>query len=135
MITKLTHTFVYVLNQEEALKFYTEILGFELIANVPLGPDKRWITVSPPGKSNIEIVLMKASVGPFFTKETAAEVNKLVSKGILGWCVFECPDIYAAYEELKSKGVEFISPPAETPSGVSANFKDNSGNWFSLTQS
>jgi predicted enzyme related to lactoylglutathione lyase len=78
---------------------------------------------------------MKASEGPFFTKETAAEVNQLINKGILGWCVFECIDIYATYEELKSKGVEFIDPPTETPSGVSANFKDNSGNWFSLIQS
>jgi catechol 2,3-dioxygenase-like lactoylglutathione lyase family enzyme len=135
MITKLTHTFIYVLNQEEALKFYTEILGFELKANIPLGPDKRWVSVSPPGQTSIEIILMRASEGLFFTKETAAEINQLVKKGILGWCVFECSDIYATYEELKSKGVEFIDPPTETPSGVSANFKDNSGNWFSLTQS
>ncbi|HMC01903.1 MAG TPA: VOC family protein, partial [Flavobacteriaceae bacterium] len=94
MITNLTHTFIYVLNQDEALKFYTEVLGFNLKANFPLGPDKKWISVTPPQQSNLEIVLMKATEGPFFTKDTADEVNQLVSKGILGWCVFQCTDIY-----------------------------------------
>lgn len=135
MISKITHTFIYVLNQDDALKFYTETLGFDLKANFPLGPDKKWISVSPPSQDDLEIVLMKATEGPFFTKDTALEVNQLVSKGILGWCVFECSDIYATYEDLKSKGVEFLNPPTETPAGVSANFKDNSGNWFSLKQS
>ena len=134
MITSLTHTFIYVLNQEEALKFYTEILGFELKANIPLGPGKKWISVVPPKQSNLEIILMKATEGPFFTKETADEVNQIVANGLLGWCVFQCIDIYATYEELKDKGVEFLNPPTETPAGISANFKDNSGNWFSLTQ-
>lgn len=135
MITKLSHTFIYVLNQDEALKFYTEILGFDLVSNIPLGPDKKWLSVSPPGQPELEIVLMKAMKGPFFNDEMAKEINQLVAKGILGWCVFESKDIYATYEELLSKGVEFIDPPTETPSGISANFKDNSGNWFSLKQS
>ena len=134
MITKLSHTFIYVLDQDEALAFYTEILGFELVANIPLGPDKKWLSVSPPNQPELEIVLMKAMKGPFFTDEMAMEINQLVSKGILGWCVFECTDIYATYEELSGKGVVFIDPPTKTPSGISANFKDNSGNWFSLTQ-
>jgi catechol 2,3-dioxygenase-like lactoylglutathione lyase family enzyme len=134
MITKLSHTFIYVLDQEEALTFYNEILGFDLVANVPLGPDKKWISVSPPDQPELEIVLMKAMKGLFFTDETAMEINQLISKGTLGWCVFECKDIYATYEELLGKGVEFIDPPTETPAGISANFKDNSGNWFSLTQ-
>ena len=69
MITNLTHTFIYVLNQDESLKFYTEVLGFDLKANFPLGPDKKWISVTPPKQSNLEIVLMKATEGPFFTKK------------------------------------------------------------------
>ena len=134
MITKVSHSFIYVLNQEEALNFYTEILGFRLVANIPLGPGKRWLSVSPPNQPELEIVLMKAMEGPFFSKEAAKEVNKLVSNGTFGWCVFECKDIYATYEELSRKGVTFVDPPTETPSGVSANFRDNSGNWFSLKQ-
>jgi predicted enzyme related to lactoylglutathione lyase len=134
MITRLSHTFIYVLDQEEALLFYTQKLEFDLVLNIPLSPGKRWITVSPPNQPELQIVLMKATKGPFFTDETATEVNQLVARGIMGWCVFECKDIYATYEGLLDKGVEFIDPPAETPSGISANFKDNSGNWFSLTQ-
>ena len=135
MITSLTHTFIYVLDQEEALDFYTKKLGFDRKANIPLGPGKKWISVAPPNQLNIEIVLMKASEGPFFTKASADQVNGLVGEGILGWCVFECTDIYATYEELIAQGVEFKDPPTETPAGISANFKDNSGNWFSLKQS
>ncbi|MCB0695726.1 MAG: VOC family protein [Chitinophagaceae bacterium] len=135
MISKLTHTFIYVSDQDESVTFYTEILGFELKANIPLGPDKKWVTVSPPANKDLEIVLMKASEGPFYTREMAEEINQMVSNGTLGWCVFECKDIYATYEELKRKGVIFKAPPMETPSGVSASFKDNSGNWFSLNQS
>ena len=103
MINKLTHSFIYVLNQDEALTFYTEKLGFELKANFPLGPGKKWITVSPSNQPDIELVLMKAMEGPFFNAATAAEVNQLVAKGILGWCVFECTDIYATYEELSGQ--------------------------------
>ena len=134
MITKLTHTFIYVLDQDEALQFYTEKLGFVLKANIPLGPDKKWLTVTAPQQPDLEIVLMKAQEGPFFDQKTAQKVNDIVEGGILGWCVFECTDIYATYEELTSKGVEFKDPPTETPAGISANFKDNSGNWFSLSQ-
>ena len=134
MISKLTHTFIYVLDQEEALQFYTAKLGFNLIANIPLGPKKKWITVSPPNQPELEIVLMKATEGPFFSTATAAKVNEVVAEGILGWCVFECNDIYATYEELTQKGVKFMNPPTETPSGLSANFRDNAGNWFSLKQ-
>ena len=135
MITKLTHTFIYVNDQEAALEFYTQKLGFDLKANIPLGPTKKWISVAPPNQRDIEIVLMKASEGPFFDRKSADQVNQLVSAGILGWCVFECTDIYATYEELSANGVEFKDPPTETPAGISANFKDNSGNWFSLKQS
>lgn len=134
MITKASHSFIYVLNQDEALDFYTNKLGFTLRANIPLGPNKRWLTVSPPGQNDIEFVLMHAQEGPFFTREKAEQLNDVVRAGILGWCVFECIDIYTTYEELKAKGVKFKDAPIETPAGISANFYDNSGNFFSLTQ-
>ena len=53
---------------------------------------------------------------------------------MLGVGVFNTDDCRGTYEELKAKGVQFISEPAERPYGVEAVFKDNSGNWFSLTQ-
>ena len=50
MITKLTHTAVYVINQEEAYDFYVNKLGFKVIMDVPMGPDARWLTVSPKNR-------------------------------------------------------------------------------------
>ena len=68
MITNLTHTFIYVLDQDKALKFYTETLGFDLKANFPLGPDKKWISVSPPTSVGVKLIVAtpdgKDPVGP-----------------------------------------------------------------------
>ena len=61
-------------------------------------------------------------------------MTELIKKGTFGPGVFECNDIYATYEELKSKGVEFTKAPTEEFYGVEALFKDDSGNWFSLGQ-
>jgi predicted enzyme related to lactoylglutathione lyase len=69
-----------------------------------------------------------------FDEETAAQIRALVEKGALGAGVFDTDDCRATYEELKNKGVEFMSPPDERPYGIEALFKDNSGNWFSLTE-
>jgi predicted enzyme related to lactoylglutathione lyase len=57
-----------------------------------------------------------------------------MQQGVFGAGVFNTDDCRKIYEELKSKGVEFLSEPAERPYGIEAVFKDNSGNWFSLTQ-
>ena len=61
-------------------------------------------------------------------------MTQLVKNGTFGCGVFECNDIYATYEELKSKGVEFTKAPKEEFYGIEALFKDDSGNWFSLGQ-
>jgi predicted enzyme related to lactoylglutathione lyase len=57
-----------------------------------------------------------------------------MDKGVLGAGAFHTDDCHGTYKELKSRGVEFISEPAERAYGIEAVFKDNSGNWFSLTQ-
>jgi len=57
-----------------------------------------------------------------------------MNKGVLGAGVFNTDDCRGTYEELKAKGVQFLSEPVERPYGIEAVFKDNSGNWFSLTQ-
>jgi predicted enzyme related to lactoylglutathione lyase len=65
---------------------------------------------------------------------TRKTLQELVAKGAMGAGVFRTADCRATYEELKARGVEFMSEPAERPYGIEAVFKDNSGNWFSLTQ-
>lgn len=70
-----------------------------------------------------------------FSAEDTETVKALITKGALGGGVFETIDCRASYEELKAKGVTFLQEPADRPYGVEAVFRDDSGNWFSLTQS
>lgn len=132
MITRLSHTTIYVLDQDSALDFYTNKLGFKVVDDLPMGPGTRWLTVSPPEQPNLEIVLFPVTVGKMFPEETAKAIKDLVKKGKIGGGVFECTDIYATYEELKAKGVEFKKAPKEEFYGIEAQFVDDSGNWFSL---
>jgi AraC-like DNA-binding protein len=69
-----------------------------------------------------------------FDAETAEQMKALVRGGALGVGVFETDDIHSDYERLSRRGVEFLSPPEERFYGIEAVVKDNSGNWFSLTQ-
>jgi catechol 2,3-dioxygenase-like lactoylglutathione lyase family enzyme len=134
MITKMTHVNIYVLNQDSAYDFYTNKLGFKVKLDVPMGPDTRWLTVTPPEQPELEITLFPMKEGTMFTKETVSTMTDLIKKGTFGCGVFTCKDIYATYEELKSKGVEFKKPPTKEFYGTEALFTDDSGNWFSLAQ-
>jgi hypothetical protein len=109
-------------------------LGFKVVTDAPMGPGIRWLTVCPPEQPELELALMPAMEGMMFTKETAAQMRELIKKGTFGFGVFECKDIYATYEELKAKGVEFKKEPKKEFYGIEALFKDDSGNWFSLGQ-
>jgi catechol 2,3-dioxygenase-like lactoylglutathione lyase family enzyme len=134
MITQMTHVNIYVLNQESAFEFYTKKLGLKVITDVPMSKDARWLTVGIPGQPGFEITLTPIAVGMFFSKETADSLRELVKKGTFGVGVFTSRDIYATYEELKAKGVEFTKAPTKEFYGTEALFKDDSGNWFSLAQ-
>ena len=134
MITKMNHVSIYVLDQESAHDFYVNKLGFKVHTDAPMGPGKRWLTVTPPEQPDIEITLMAIDEGMMFTKDTAAKMRDLVKSGTFGFGVFECDDLNATYEELNAKGVEFSKPPTQEFYGYEALFKDDSGNWFSLGQ-
>ncbi len=134
MINKLSHVSVFVLDQDSAFNFYVNKLGFRVHTDAPMGPGTRWLTVCPPHQPELEISLMPIAEGMMFTKESAEQMRTLVRQGTFGFGVFECADIYATYEELKSKGVEFKKEPKKEFYGIEALFKDDSGNWFSLGQ-
>lgn len=133
MITKMSHAALYVLDQDEAKDFYANKLGFEVRNDVTMG-DFRWLTVAPPEQPDLEITLMPIKPNHVLNDADVGQVRELVKKGAMGSGVFDTSNCQATYEELKAKGVEFISPPTERPYGIEATFKDNSGNWFSLTQ-
>ena len=80
---------------------------------------------------------MEVKAGPMMDDATAQQFRALIEKGEkgkLGAGVFQTPDCRRTYEELQAKGVQFVSPPQERFYGVEAIVKDNSGNWFSMTQ-
>jgi catechol 2,3-dioxygenase-like lactoylglutathione lyase family enzyme len=134
MISKLSHPTIYVLDQDSAYDFYVNKLGFEVRTDAPMGPGMRWLTVSPKGQPDLEIILMPVKPGMSLNEEKAKALAELVKSGTFGFGVFECEDIYATYEELKAKGVEFTKPPKKEFYGIECLFKDDSGNWFSLGQ-
>ena len=133
MITRHSHSTVWVLDQTSAKAFYTEKLGFECRDDVNMGPF-RWLTVAPKTQPDACIVLMALVPGPMADAATIDQLRALVAKGVLGGGVLECDDCKATYEELKARGVEFIREPKEMPYGIEALFKDDSGNFYSMCQ-
>ena len=134
MITRMSHASIYVIDQHRAEDFYVNKLGFEKKMKIPIGENVFWLTVSPKDQPDLEITLMPIGNKEMFNEETAAKLSALVKNGTFGFGVFECKDIHASYQELKEKGVVFTKEPTEEFYGMEAMFKDDSGNWFSLTQ-
>ena len=127
---------LWVHDQDEALKFYTEKVGMEVRADVTLPElgDFRWLTVGPAGQDDIAITLMAIPGPPVMDAETGEQVRELMSKGFAGTIFLTTDDCQAAYEELSSRGLEFTEPPEERPYGIDSGFRDPSGNSFRLTQ-
>lgn len=134
MITKVTHTCIYVLDQNRAYDFYVNKLGFKVHTDVPMGDDGRWLTVTPPEQPELEITLFLVTESKMFSKEDVKTMTSLITRGLFGPAVFTCKDLLATYEELKSKGVVFKKPPTKEFYGFEALFLDDSGNRFSLAQ-
>jgi catechol 2,3-dioxygenase-like lactoylglutathione lyase family enzyme len=131
MIRGLSHVGIWVADQDRALKFYTEKLGYRVNTDADMGGGARWLTITHPEQPDIEVILGRPGP-PMLSEEDAEVILKLLAKGSLGAGVMRCTDIHATYKELSAKGVEFIQEPAERPYGVEALFRDSEGNWFSL---
>jgi predicted enzyme related to lactoylglutathione lyase len=127
---------VWVHDQEEALAFYTEKLGMQVQSDVTLPEmgDFRWLAVSPAGQPDVSIVLMAIPGPPVFEPETAEQVKTLMGKGAATGIFLTTDDCRASYEELRSRGVEFVDEPEERPYGIDCGFRDPSGNHLRLTQ-
>jgi catechol 2,3-dioxygenase-like lactoylglutathione lyase family enzyme len=134
MITRVSHTTLYVLDQEEALKFYRDKLGFEVRDDQTMDNGFRWVTVGPKAQPDLRVILMAVRESPMLAPDKVALLRSLLQAGAMGAGVLEVDDCQKTYEQLKAKGVEFLAPPAERFYGIEALFKDNSGNWFSMCQ-
>jgi catechol 2,3-dioxygenase-like lactoylglutathione lyase family enzyme len=133
---KLSTYQLWVHDQDEALAFYTDKLGFEVRSDVTLAElgDFRWLTVGPPAQPDISIVLMAIPGPPVMDAETEEQVRTLMAKGFAGTVFLTTDDVNASYEELKGRGVEFTEQPEERPYGIDSAFRDPSGNHIRLTQ-
>jgi catechol 2,3-dioxygenase-like lactoylglutathione lyase family enzyme len=136
MLKQLTHTQVWVHDQDEALAFYTEKLGMELREDVtvPELGNFRWLSVGVPGQNDVAITLMAVPGPPVFDDDTRGKIQALLAKGAAGGLFFSTDDCRKSYEELKSRGVEFLQEPTEQPYGIDAGFRDVSGNQFRMVQ-
>lgn len=132
MITALSHTFVFVTDQDEALDFYVGKLGFELHTDAPMG-DWRWLTVNVPGQPDHEIVLMVPGP-PAYDPETEAQLREALSKGALSAGMYTTDDCRATYEALRAKGVEFTQEPTDRFYGTDCGLRDPFGNALRITQ-
>jgi uncharacterized glyoxalase superfamily protein PhnB len=133
---KIANAQLWVHDQDEALAFYIDKVGFEVRSDVtvPEMGNFRWLAVGPAGQDDISVVLMAIPGPPMFDEETAGEVRSLMSKGYAGTIFLTTEDCRASYEELKGRGVEFVEEPEERPYGIDAGFRDPSGNHLRLTQ-
>ena len=134
MLNRLAVSTIWVKDQNEALRFYTEKLGFEIRADVT-NRGYRWLTVGLNGQPDIEFQLAALKPGGRLTQDDADQLARLVEAGKIGAGPWKTDDCQKTYETLAAKGVEFLQPPTDRPYGIiEAVFKDNSGNIMVLAQ-
>jgi uncharacterized glyoxalase superfamily protein PhnB len=127
---------LWVHDQDEALRFYTDKVGLEVKQDVtvPEMGNFRWLTVGPPQQEDVAIVLMAIPGPPMMDADTVRQVRDLVAKGFAGTVFLSTEDCRASFKELVARGVEFVEEPEDRPYGVDAAFRDPSGNNVRLTQ-
>lgn len=123
---------VYVRDQEEALQFYVDKVGFKVHTDVKNG-DYRWLTVQHPEQPSFQLGLFKPSP-PVIDAATAQSVSEIVAKGAMPPLVLMVDDCRAAYDRMKAKDVEFTQEPIDRFGTVDAGFRDPSGNGWKMIE-
>lgn len=123
---------LYVRDQDEALAFYVEKLGFRLHTDAGNG-DYRWLTVQHPEQPSFQLGLFKPG-SPAVDVGTAQSLRKVVAKGAMPPLVLTVDDCRAAYERMRGLGVEFTQEPVERYGAVDAGFRDPSGNGWKMIE-
>ena len=129
---RISHAFINVLDQDEALDFYVGKLGMVVHTDADLGV-MRFLTVNFPDQPDIELGLMLPGP-PVHDDATAEQLRELVAKGAAGAMIFQTDDCRRDYQRLKAAGVEFTQEPEERFYGTDCAFRDPFGNPIRLTQ-
>ena len=119
MIRSIKFLSIPVRDQDRALEFYVDTLGFTLVTDQPMGPGQRWVEVRPP-KGGTGLALYTAP----------GHEDRI---GTFTGLSLECDDVHKTHAELTAKGVEFAKPPKAEPWGVMAILKDSEGNQIVLS--
>jgi catechol 2,3-dioxygenase-like lactoylglutathione lyase family enzyme len=123
---------IYVRDQDEALSFYVDKLGFRIHTDARNG-DYRWLTVHHPDQPAFQLGLFKPQP-PTVDEATAATLDEVVAKGAMPPLVLVVDDCRAAYQTFRAGGVEFTQEPVERYGSIDASFRDPSGNGWKLIQ-
>jgi catechol 2,3-dioxygenase-like lactoylglutathione lyase family enzyme len=124
---------LYVRDQEEAREFYVDKLGFEVHTDAKNG-GYRWLTVQHPDQPSLQLGLFTPEQ-PMMDAGTAQSIREIVAKGAMPPMVLVVDDCRAAYDRMKSRGVEFTQEPTERYGSVDAGFRDPSGNGWKMIES
>ena len=130
MLTNVGTITVHVTDQDKALAFYTEKLGFEVRIDMPMGPDQRWIEVAPPGAQTRILLYKPTPDAPGADSYEAAKAKIGKNTGM----VLEVDNIEVTFAELKAKGVPIIDELAQQPWGWWGVFADQDGNSYGVHQ-
>ncbi|UPM45346.1 VOC family protein [Halocatena salina] len=129
---EITVTSVPVDDQQKAIEFYTNILGFEKKTDEPVG-EASWLTVVGPNSLDGVELLLEPTENPAVVEELEAYRDALVTNGI-PWTMFGCEDVEAEYERLSEQGVEFTQEPMTVGGATMAVFDDTCGNLIQIAQ-
>lgn len=123
---------VYVRDQDEALAFYVEKLGFRVHTDARNG-DYRWLTVQHPDQPSFQLALLMPGP-PVHDEVTARALQAMVAKGAMPTLVLEVGDCRAAYDRMRAQDVEFTQEPVDRYGTVDAGFRDPSGNGWKMIE-
>ncbi len=133
MTATISHINLFVRDQKKAYEVYVNKLGFKVNTDIIMDNGMRWLTVTPPGYPDIEILLAEPRT-PMMQPDFASHVKAVLDADGMPGGVWKTDDCEKAYEEMKRKGIEFIKKPTKEFYGTEALFRDGCGNWFSLTE-
>ncbi|MFJ6676281.1 VOC family protein [Actinosynnema sp. NPDC091369] len=123
---KISHTFLQVRDQQEALVFYRDVLGLDVRTDAPV-EQYRWLSVGPADQPDVEIVLEDPGMGR--PADDATAMKELMAKGSLGAVIFRVDDCDAEFERIRAAGAEVMQEPMDQAYGVrDCAFRDPSGN-------
>jgi catechol 2,3-dioxygenase-like lactoylglutathione lyase family enzyme len=123
---------LYVRDQDEALAFYVDKIGFRVHTDVRNG-DYRWLTVQHPEQPSFQLGLFVPGP-PMLDAATAQSVRAIVAKGAMPPLVLTVDDCRTSYKRMHEQGVEFTQEPIERFGTVDAGFRDPSGNGWKMIQ-